>query len=102
MTVIIVNGWFDNCGAETIYAGHDLQGAKAVARNSPRDEFELQVWVSGIQVETYESYDGVRWELTFDKQAKVKEEVDHLRDKLEEAEKELEVFKDAVLFGGNI
>ncbi|QFP93450.1 UNVERIFIED_ORG: hypothetical protein Xoosp15_185 [Xanthomonas phage Xoo-sp15] len=103
MTVIVVNGWFDNGeGAETIYAGHDLQAAKAEARNSPRDEFELQVWVSGIQAETYESYDGVRWNVTFSKITKVEEDVDSLREKLAEAEKEFEVLKEAVLFRGSI
>ncbi|UJH95706.1 hypothetical protein [Bacillus phage vB_BtM_BMBsp2] len=100
MTVIVLNGWFDNGNAETLYAGHDIQAAKSVARNSPRDEFELQVWVSGVQAGAYESYDGVRWTVLFNKVEQIKKEVEDLRGKLAKAEKELELLKDASIFEG--
>lgn len=100
MTVIVLNGWFDNGNAETLYAGHDIQAAKAVARDSPRDEFELQVWVSGILVGTYDSYDGRKWEVTYNKIDKARQEIERLRTQLEEAEKEFELFKDVTLFEG--
>ncbi|BEU14742.1 hypothetical protein [Bacillus phage CM1] len=102
MTVVVVNGWFDNGNADTIYAGHDIQAAKAVVRESPRDEFELQVWVSGILVGTYASYDGKRWEVTYNKIEKAKQDIERLREKLDKVEKEFELFKDVTLFEGAI
>lgn len=98
MTVIVLNGWFDNGNAETLYAGNDIQTAKAVARESNRDEFELQVWVSGTQAGAYESFDGVRWSVLFNRVEKIKQEVEDLRSRLAGAEKELELLKDTSIF----